>query len=57
MKQISQMNQSELILYAYELENGESGRTFEESANYYRNGNSEMADKFDAMAKRWWELE
>ena len=58
MKKINEMNQSELIEYAREIENGESGRCFEESAEYYRNrGDQKTADIFDSMGERWHILE
>ena len=57
-KEIENMNQSELIDYAKEIENGESGRTFQESADYYRNNEDiETAEIFDNMTERWYELE
>lgn len=58
MKKITEMNQDELLNYARELEGRETGRTFEESAEYYRkNDVVETAELFDKMAARWWELE
>ena len=58
MREINKMNQDELIEYARELESGESGRSFEESAEYYRDNDDEnIANVFDEMVNRWAVLE
>ncbi len=55
---IEKMNQSELIDLARDIENGESGRSFEESAEFYKNsGDTEKAAIFEKMVERWWDIE
>ena len=55
---IEKMNQSELIDLAREIENGESGRSFEESAEFYKNsGDTETTALFEKMVERWWAIE
>lgn len=55
---IGKMTQQELIDLANQVDSGESGLSFEESAKYWRDReNQEQSDLFTAMAARWWELE
>lgn len=55
---ISKMSQQELVDLAIQIEEGESGMSFEESAKYWTDhGNQDRANLFIAMVDRWWELE
>lgn len=55
--EINKMNSNQIDKYVVELE-GEQERTYEESAEYWREqGNNELADVFDNLSARWFAIE